>query len=212
MSLRRELFWLITWGIAFAYIEASIVVYLRQIYYPEGFAFPVVMTETKIAITEIIRELATLIIIWATAELASRKPQGKASAFMILFGIWDIFYYLFLKVSLDWPESPATWDILFLIPLPWAGPVWAPVVVSLGLIYAGVALLMRIEQGGSFRSDGKFIVTELIAGGVIIASFIIPGYCVITQSIPEHFPWYLFWAGFLSGFGSFLYRFYRITP
>jgi len=160
-------------------------------------------------VTEIIRELATLIIIWATAELAYSKLQGKLSAFMILFGIWDIFYYLFLKVSLDWPESPATWDILFLIPLPWAGPVWAPVVVSLGLIYAGIVLLMRIEQGGSFRCDGRFILTELIAGTAIIASFIIPGYCVITQSIPEHFPWYLFWAGFITGFGSFLYRFHN---
>ena len=206
MSLNKQLVWLLIWGMAFAYIEASVVVYLRKIYYPEGFVFPVVIAETHIAITELFRELATLIIMWATVNLSYKKLQSKLAAFLVIFGIWDIFYYLFLKALLDWPESIATWDILFLIPSPWVGPVWAPVLVSLGIIYAGIAILKHNAQGRFFCFGKKFIVIELISGLIIIFSFLIPGYSVITQSIPTHFPWYLFGTGFIMGFVALLYQ------
>ncbi len=197
------------WAIAFGYIEASVVVYLRKIYYPEGFAFPVVIAEIGIAIVEIIRELATLIIMWATVSLAYERVQSRMAAFMVLFGIWDIFYYIFLKVLLNWPEGPGSWDLLFLIPLPWVGPVWAPVVVSLGLVYSGIAILLRNAQSSFLHFGKRFIWLEVMAGAVIILSFLIPGYAVIEQRIPDHFPYYLFWAGFITGFGAFLYRFHR---
>ncbi|MEA3372310.1 MAG: hypothetical protein U9Q62_01345 [Campylobacterota bacterium] len=206
MSLKKQLFWLLVWGMAFAYIEASVVVYLRKIYYPEGFAFPVVIAETHIAITELFRELMTLIIMWATVNLSYGKLQSKLAAFLVIFGIWDIFYYLFLKVLLDWPESLVTWDILFLIPSPWAGPVWAPVLVSLGIIYAGVAILMHNAEGRFFYFGKKFIVIELISALLIILSFLIPGYSVITQTVPTHFPWYLFCSGFIMGLVTLLYQ------
>jgi len=123
MHLFKQFFWLMAWAIAFGYIEASVVVYLRKIYYPEGFLFPVVIAEIRIAIVEIIRELATLIIMWTTVSLAYERVQSRMAAFMVLFGIWDIFYYIFLKVLLNWPEGPGSWDLLFLIPVPWVGPV-----------------------------------------------------------------------------------------
>jgi hypothetical protein len=206
MRLNKQLFWLLVWGMVFAYMEASVVVYLRKIYYPDGFAFPIVIAEIPMAVTEMLRELSTLIIMWATVSLAYERLQSKLAAYLVIFGIWDIFYYLFLKLLLDWPESPSTWDILFLIPLPWAGPVWAPVAVSLGIIYAGVAILRQNDRGRFFCFGKKFIVTELIAGLVIIISFQIPGYSVITQSIPTHFPWYLFWTGLVTGFVALLYQ------
>ncbi|MGB5964308.1 MAG: hypothetical protein WBF77_08515 [Sulfurimonadaceae bacterium] len=209
MSIKKQLFWLMVWGVAFAYIEASVVVYLREIYYPEGFAFPVVIAETRMVAVELFRELATLIIMWATASLAYRVLQSKMAAFVVLFGIWDIFYYLFLEIVLDWPEGLGSWDILFLIPLPWVGPVWAPVVVSIGLIYAGIGILLRNAEGSFLYFDRRFIWLELIAGSVIISSFLIPGYAVITKSVPSYFPFYLFWLGFITGFGVFLYQFHR---
>lgn len=209
MSVQKQLFWLIVWGVAFAYIEASVVVYLREIYYPDGFVFPVVIAESRMVITELFRELATLVIIWTTASLVYTRLQSRIAAFMIIFGIWDIFYYLFLKIVLDWPESLSSWDILFLIPLPWVGPVWAPIVVSLALIYAGITILVRNRQDLFFRFDSKFILFELTAGIIIIISFLVPGYAVITQSVPSYFPLYLFWAGFITGFGAFLYQFHR---
>lgn len=212
MRLKKELFWLLVWGAAFAYIEASVVVYLRKIYYPEGFAFPVVIADISIVTTELLRELATLLIMWATAMLSYVNLQSRLAAFLVIFGTWDIFYYLFLKVLLDWPESLVTWDILFLLPAPWAGPVWAPVMVSFGIIYAGVAILKHNAEGRFLSFGRMFIVIELMSGLIIIISFLIPGYAVITQSMPTHFPWYLFWTGFIIGFSALLHQLQRQKP
>lgn len=206
VNVKSALFWLTVWGVAFAYIEASVVVYLRAIYYPEGFVFPVVIAENRMIVTELFRELATLVIMWATVKLAYERLQSQFAAFMVLFGIWDIFYYLFLKMVLGWPQSLASWDILFLIPMPWAGPVWAPVVVSLGLISAGVVMLQRHAKGMFFEFSRSFVLVEALSAAVIITSFLIPGYAVVLQRVPESFPVYLFWGGFILGLGSFVYQ------
>lgn len=206
--MTKQLFWLMVWGVAFGYIEAAVVVYLRDIYYPEGFTFPLVMIQDRIMLTEVLREAATLIIIWATACLTYRKLQSRIASFIVLFGVWDIFYYIFLKLLLNWPESLLTWDILFLIPAPWVGPIWAPVLVSIGFIYAGTAILIRNHQNHFLYFAKGFILLELFAALLIIVSFIIPGLSVLEQSLPAHFPWYLFFTGFLTGIGTFLYYFY----
>ena len=70
------------------------------------------------------------------------------AAFAIAFGLWDISFYGFLKLMIQWPESLSTWDILFLIPLPWVGPVWAPVLVALTMIVCG---LISLRFGGIAR-------------------------------------------------------------
>jgi hypothetical protein len=201
--LNRRLFWLVCWGIAFAYIEASIVVYLRKLYYPAGFSFPVVLIEPDTAAVELVREVVTLGFMWAVAELTYRSFQCRLAVFMFLFGVWDIFYYVFLKVILNWPASLAEWDILFLVPLPWVGPVWAPVAVSTGMIWAGVVILARNEQERPLDLNRRFMLLEVAAGFTIIVSFLIPGRAVIDQTIPEHFPWYLFLIGLGSGLGAF---------
>ena len=201
--LRRTLFWLTIWGMAFAYIEASIVVYLRKIYYPTGFSFPAILIDPDIAAVELIREVTTLVFMWAVAELTYRTFQCRLAVFMFLFGIWDIFYYVFLKATLNWPASLFDWDILFLVPLPWVGPVWAPVVVSMGMIWAGITILIRNEQGRPLDLGRGFMLLEVAAGLVIIVSFIIPGQVVLTQTLPQHFPWYLFLGGFGTGVGAF---------
>ena len=204
-TLKHTLSWLYVWGIAFGYIEAAIVIYLRKIYYPDGFSFPIVLADIDIAAVEILRELMTLIIIWAMAELTFRTFIKKLAGYMIIFGIWDIFYYIFLKIFLDWPESYLTWDILFLIPLPWVGPVLAPVLVSLSLIYTGIIILVEMDRGYRFQFDKKFWIMEIMAGIIIIISFIIPGIVVINQTVPESFPWVIFLAGFFFGWVVFHY-------
>jgi hypothetical protein len=208
MIMTKQLFWLMLWGIAFGYIEAAVVVYLREIYYPEGFAFPLVIIQDRIMLTEVLREAATLLIILATVCLAYKRLQSRIAAFIVLFGIWDIFYYIFLKLLLNWPESLSTLDILFLIPAPWVGPIWAPVLVSIGFIYAGTAILMHNNQNRFLHFGKGFILLELFAGLLIIVSFIIPGLSVLEQSLTTHFPWYLFLTGFFTGIGVFLYYFY----
>ena len=207
--LKKRLFWLTVWGAAFGYIEAAIVIYLRHLYYPDGFAFPVVFVESGIAVVELLREAVTLLFMWAVAALAFRSLQNRVAAYMILFGTWDIFYYLFLKVFLNWPASLMTWDILFMLPLPWVGPVWAPVLVSMALIYAGFIILRMDEKGTPMKMGRCFWMLEIAAGAVIVLSFLIPGQVVWKEAIPTHFPWYLFWAGYLAGIGAFKVKMLR---
>lgn len=204
--MRRHFTWLIVWGIAFGMIEAAVVIYLRKIYYPNGFDFPIVWADFDVALVEIVREFATLVLMWSLATLLHKKSVNKLAAFMIVFGVWDIFYYLFLKLFLGWPASFATWDILFLLPYPWVGPVWPPVVVSLSLIWAGYCIL-----GGHFKEQDIVIYRKdwiqiLFSGIVIIISFLIPGKSVIDQTVPNHYPWYIFAAGLIWGLVVFQKR------
>src|SRR6266511_2095330 len=69
--------------------------------------------------------------------LAGRTRQTRLAYSAVAFGVWDIFYYLFLKIMCDWPKSLFDWDILFLIPLPWWGPVIAPICIALLMILWG---------------------------------------------------------------------------
>lgn len=207
--MKKNLFLLMIWGITFGYMEAAVVVYLRELYYPEGFVLTIVMMQGHIMLTEVLREAATLLIMWATVCLVYKRLQSRVAAFVILFGIWDIFYYIFLKLLLDWPDSLNTWDILFLIPVPWVGPVWAPVLVSIGFVYAGTVILIQNHKKHFLHFDSVFILLEIFSALLIIISFIIPGRSVILQSLPTYFPWYLFFIGFLIGISVFLYYFYR---
>lgn len=206
--MAKHLFWLMVWSIVFGYMEAAVVVYLREIYYPEGLTFPLVIMDGRILLTEVLREAATLLIMWATVYLVYKRLQSRIAAFVLLFGVWDVFYYIFLKLLIDWPESLNTYDILFLIPTPWIGPVWAPVLVSIGFIYAGIAILIRNHQSQFFHFGRGFILIELFAALLIIVSFVIPGSSVQGQNLQIHFPWYLFLMGFLIGISVFLYYFY----
>lgn len=197
--MKNKIFWLFIFGIAFGYIESSVVVYLRQLYYPGGFHFPVILADPQIAVTEIVRELATLILMYALSRLTFRKKNQRFAAYIIIFGVWDIFYYVFLKIILAWPASIFTWDILFLLPYPWVGPVWAPVLVSLALIWAGILILLREESQQPLKTSKLFWIVEISCGLIIIASFIIPGQVVLANKIPQLYPWYLFFLGFIPG-------------
>src|SRR4030042_2063929 len=133
----------------FGYIESAVVVYLREIFYPAGFTFPLPNllafdpAQKYLLLTEIGREAATIAIILAAAYLFGRNRRQRFAYFMVIFAIWDIFYYVWLKVILDWPASIMDWDILFLIPVTWPSPVLYPVLVSITLIVFAVVILYR---------------------------------------------------------------------
>ena len=109
--------------------ESAVVVYLRTIYFDGGFSFPLAIhcengnhvIDPLIRI-EFGREIATIIILLAVGCLAGRKRFHQFCFFMIAFGIWDIFYYIWLYVMVGWPESLMTWDLLFYVPFPWVRP------------------------------------------------------------------------------------------
>jgi hypothetical protein len=137
----RTLFLLFLFSIAMGFMESAIVIYLRELYYPNGFNFPLTVIPPNIAIVEILREAATLIMLLTIGLLAGRNAFEKLTYFLFCFAVWDLFYYVFLKVFLGWPESILTWDILFLIPVPWIGPVLAPCVLSLTMILLTVTMM-----------------------------------------------------------------------
>ena len=86
---------------------------------------------------ELVREAATLVMLLTLGMLAGRTWPTRLGYTAIAFGVWDIFYYVFLRAITGWPRSLLDWDVLFLLPLPWWGPVLAPVSIALLMILWG---------------------------------------------------------------------------
>ena len=143
-SKRKTILWVTLFGIAFGMVEAAVVIYMRALYFPEGFQFPINAIADPIVFTELWREVATIIMLAAVGILAGTNKVERFAYFLISFAVWDIFYYVFLKVFIDWPESLLTWDILFLLPVAWIGPVIAPVILALLMI--AIALMLIAKQ------------------------------------------------------------------
>jgi hypothetical protein len=167
-----RMFWVSVFGVAMGFLEAIVVIYLRELYYPQGFEFPMSAFEAHTYIVELVREVATLVMLAAIGFLAGRTIIQKLCYFLYSFAVWDIIYYLALKIFLNWPPSLLTWDVLFLIPLPWLGPVIAPILVSLAMIWLSTNLLFLDEYSGGVRVK----ITEwllIIAGAsFVFISFI----------------------------------------
>jgi hypothetical protein len=127
----------ITYFFAMGILEAAVVVYLRQLYYPDGFDFPLVPIDSFTIGVELIREVATIVMLGAIGFILGSRKTSRIGWFFIGFGIWDLTYYLFLKLWLNWPDSILTPDVLFLLPVTWISPVYAPVLLSGLLILLG---------------------------------------------------------------------------
>jgi hypothetical protein len=191
--------WLVIFAVAMAYVESAVVVYLRAIYYPQGFAFPLVLMPSGMVAIEIGREAATLVMLLGVAMLAGVGRWDRTLMFCIAFGVWDIAYYVWLWVFLRWPPSLLTWDVLFLIPVPWVGPVVAPVIVSVVMIGGSLVLWRSGGQAGG-RSGGQPIgfplsLLVLAGGALVLASFMLDFQVVVRQMEPAPFRWGLFGMG-----------------
>jgi len=187
-------------AISFGYIEAAVVVYLRVIFHPDGFIFPIsslLLTGElhNFALVEIGREAATLVLILSACLLAGRNRRQQFAYFMIIFAVWDIFYYVWLKVLIGWPVSIMDWDILFLIPIPWASPVLAPVIVSLVMLIFAVIILYRDYQGKLISTSPIEWFFFCFAGLILVVSFCIAGNYITQADYASHFLWPLFFAG-----------------
>ncbi len=110
------------------------------------------MIPRAVGLIEIGREFFSLLLLAGVRCAIFKRFYRRFSLFLIGFGIWDITYYLWLRVFLGWPDSLLTWDILYLIPVPWTGPVIAPVIVSIFMIAAGLIILYMYDKGRSIRA------------------------------------------------------------
>jgi hypothetical protein len=222
MIWKRTVIALFLFGAAFGYLEAAVVSYLRLLheparlrYYPHRAAselFPLLTPgqlresgaqQTGLLATEVGREAATLVMLAAVALAVARSAGQWAAAFVIAFGVWDISFYVFLKVLLDWPASLGTWDILFLLPVPWVGPVLAPVLVSLVMIVAGVWHLRREARGNPMRIGTVRWTGILVGAAVIVFAFAMDYRNVLSAAMPRPFHWTIFGLGLLLGAGSY---------
>ena len=199
------------YAVAMAYLESAIVVYLRRLYYPKGFDFPLVIIDIPTLLIEVGRETATMVMLATVGVAAGRTKVGKWAYFLYLFGVWDIFYYIWLKVFLDWPPSLFTWDVLFLIPVPWVGPVLAPVTVALTMI--GMALvLLHLERRGPVLPAGKTVwLAQLVASLFVIISFtmdVVPRLpdngALLAQWTPASYRWWMLLVGQALAIGTFI--------
>ncbi len=203
-------------AIAMGYVEAAVVVYLRRIYYPQGFAFPLNNAVLdRMFLIEPGRELATIIMLSTIAILVGRRRLERFGWFLFAFAVWDVFYYVWLKALLNWPPSLLTWDILFLIPFPWAAPVLSPVLVAVSMAVWGLMLVKLDRVGRVLRPRlGEWLMTALGALA-ILGSFLRDFAAVAMRSsdraaqvaahFPSNYPWWLFalglallWAALLS--------------
>lgn len=209
-SWRRGL-WVAVFAIAFAYVESSVVVYLREIYFGGSFDFPIVTfwengrhVLDRLILVEMGREAATIVMLAAAGILAGRTGLQRFCFFMIAFGIWDIFYYAWLYVMLGWPESLLTWDLLFYIPLPWVGPVITPVLIASTMTAAGTLLIALQDRGVRIRWRRVDWVVEMGCAFLLIVSFCWDWKNILRvpdgiprTGIPVSFAWWLFVPAYL---------------
>lgn len=132
---------LFVYAVGMAFVEAAVVVYLRQLY--PAIVLPEIPFSSLVYRTELFREAATIVMLVAVAWLAFPRLRSKVLAFLWTFAAWDLFYYVFLKAIIGWPPSLATIDVLFLIPVPWVAPVWFPVAISTVVLIVSGWLLLR---------------------------------------------------------------------
>ncbi len=214
---QRTFLLLTIFSIAMGFFEGIVVVYLRELYYPNGFHFPLTFFSEKMLSIELTRELSTLVMLVTIGILAGKNPIQRFAYFLYCFAVWDIVYYAAIKLFLDWPSSFLTWDILFLIPVAWVGPVLAPIICSLTMILLAVVIIYFREKGVEVKIKtlewaailiGAFIIfctfiwdyaSIIITGGFLSDFFSIAKderfIKIITGYTPVFFNWYLFSLG-----------------
>jgi hypothetical protein len=195
MTATRRLWWLLLFAVAFGWVEAAVVIYLRRLYYPDGFAFPLRMIEPQLLGVELAREAATLLMLLGVACLAGRRLYERLAFYAFAFGIWDLAYYGGLKIALDWPVSLADWDILFLLPLPWVAPVYAPMSIALVMILAGVSVVQLESRGYPCRVDLAAWLLGLVGVGILLYSFMRDTDAGLRGALPAPYPVSLLLAG-----------------
>jgi hypothetical protein len=192
----RKLIWLGVYALAMAQVEAAVVVYLREIYHGADplALFPLVPLGGADLSVELIREVATVLMIASVALLQPQRGGRAFGAFIYVFGLWDIAYYAWLKLLLGWPTQWLEWDVLFLIPWPWLGPWLAPVLVSVLFVATGARLLSAPACVTRLATS-----TICVGAALVVTAFLMPATSSHTAGVPRvgDFPWVVFGVGYL---------------
>jgi len=202
MNENKRWLLVVVFAAAMAWVESAVVVYLRTLI---GRVQPYQSDPLPISVgfgrVELVREAATMIMLFAVGWLAGHTRRSRLAYALIAFGVWDILYYAFLKVITGWPSSLQDWDILFLLPLPWWGPVLAPAAIA-ALMIAGGTLVSQFDLPDRPLSPGRR-AWGLSLGGAVLALYVFMadaiaaaggGMQAIRTVLPIWFNWPLFLA------------------
>jgi len=198
LSFRARSITVIAYAVAMAYLEAAVVVYLTAALGGQvGVLFPLQPATAfgNLGWVEVGREAATLVMIATVGILAGRTWLERLAWAAVVFGTWDIGYYVFLWLFAGWPASPAATDLLFLIPVPWVGPVWSPVVVSLALVGIGLASARSLDAGRRITVRRWHLVACVAGGLIVVLSYVLGAGDVLAGGPPGPYPWPVFVVG-----------------
>lgn len=193
------------YAIAMAYVEAAVVVYLREVHGIEDIVRDLPERTDRLTAIEVGREAATMVMLLAVGWIAGRRVQDRLGLFVFAFGAWDIAYYAWLALFEGWPRSPLDWDVLFLIPLPWWGPVLAPTLIAAMMCVGGAAAVAGADRGVSWRLTWANAAVAGAGIAVVLYTFMadalaaLPdGFDAVRAARPSAFQWPLFAVGFLA--------------
>lgn len=191
----------VVFAVAMAWVEAAVVFDLRtmvnRIEPHQANPFPLI---GELGRAELVREPATLLMLLCVGLLAGRSWRSRLGYSAVAFGFWDIFYYIFLKILCGWPHSLLDWDVLFLLPLPWWGPVLAPMLIALLMIWWGT-LASRAETAAAIEERLPWKSWLLNGAGVGLALYVFmadalrvvsQGTEAVRNVLPQSFNWSLF--------------------
>ena len=208
----KNLRWMALFAVSMAYFESAVVVYLRRLYNINDLMISKPPLDPQIGAIEVGREAASLVMLLAVGWVAGKKFQSRLGFTLFAFGIWDIFYYIWLKVFIGWPGSVLDPDILFYIPLPWWGPVLAPALISILMIVAGIYTFSNGEKGMHMHANPFDWV--ILATGIIFMLYAfmadalkaLPADTLTLHTLrPTQFNWLVFLIG-LGLAGVFVWR------
>ena len=191
-TVKTELVILALFAIAFGYVEGSVVHYLRLHYYPGGFDFDLKDIEQRVLAVEIGREFCTMVILTTVAALSTGPRMRRLCNFVYIFAVWDITYYAALYSFEGWPQSLLTWDVLFLIPVPWYGPVIAPIALSICGIIGTLLVHASAQRNRTVILRSRQIYLLLAATALCLITFMRHPSNI---KFPEHYDWALFLTG-----------------
>jgi hypothetical protein len=192
----------VLFAVAMAWLESAVVFYGRSLvgrlepYQPN----PLPLMH-ELGATELVREAATMVMLWAAGWLAGDTRRARWAFACVAFGVWDVFYYVFLKIICGWPRTLLDWDVLFLIPLPWWGPVVAPVLIAALMIAWGTLVALHDTPARPLRSRWPVWATVAAGATVALAVFMANALRVAgggmeawSRVLPVKFNWPLFGA------------------
>jgi hypothetical protein len=230
-ELWRRLALLVLFGIAFGYVEAAAVVYIRVMYEPihqrffsDGASddlFPLVPTEQwagaapaplRQPFLEFGREFGTVLLVALVAAATARRAAPWFASFLLTFGVWDLTYYLWLWVLIGWPHTLGDWDLIFAAPLPWVGPVLAPLVVAAVMIGTASLFFWREAVGRPLQPRPGHWAAVLTGALTIMAAFWWDFRNILGSGAPHPFNWWLFALGLAVGLAGFAHAWARQKP